>query len=83
MTQRITVSLPDELVQAAQTAVHAGQYASVSAYVAEALVDFGEQNTLLGIIEEMRSDCISPTNEDRDWARKTLGLSSTPKTDVA
>lgn len=73
MTRRITVSLPDELVAAATTAVRAGRAASVSAYVAEALTEKVAGETLEQFLADWRERAGEPTPEDNAWAERALG----------
>ena len=72
MTTKIAVSLPDELVEQAKAAVAAGQAASVSAYVAEALREKGRRRTLADWIAEQEAELGPITDEDRAWADYVL-----------
>jgi Arc/MetJ-type ribon-helix-helix transcriptional regulator len=74
MTRKIAVSLPDELVTAAREAVAHGRAPSVSAFVAEAIKEHGRYADLSELLTEMTADGGTPTQEDRVWARKALGL---------
>lgn len=74
MTTKIAVSLPDELVAAARQAVADGRAASVSAFVAEAIEDRGRYEGLSELLAEMAADGGAPTQADRTWARRALGL---------
>lgn len=51
--KRITVSLPDDIVEEAREMVEAGEVASVSAYVAEAMRSFHYRPTLKELLEDM------------------------------
>lgn len=75
MTTKIAVSLPDELVAAARQAVADGRAASVSAFVADAIEEHGRYEQLAALLSEMAAEAGPPTDEDREWARRTLGLS--------
>lgn len=75
MTTKIAVSLPDELVVAARQAVAAGQAASVSAFVADAIEEHGRYEQLAALLSEMAIEAGTPTEGDRLWAREALGLS--------
>jgi Arc/MetJ-type ribon-helix-helix transcriptional regulator len=75
MTTKIAVSLPDDLVAAARQAVADGRAASVSAFVADAIEEHGRYEQLTGLLSEMAAEAGPPTDEDREWARQTLGLS--------
>lgn len=74
MTTKIAISLPDELVAAARTAVSEGRAASVSAFVAEAVEEHGRYGELAELLAEMASEAGPPTDGDRAWARQALGL---------
>lgn len=50
--KRITVSLPDDLVDEARRAVDRGDAESVSGYVAAALRDYGERPTLRELLDQ-------------------------------
>lgn len=73
MTRRITVSLPDHLVEAAAAAVEDGRATSVSAYVAEALVAKASGETLEQFLTDWRRRVGAPTPEETDWAERALG----------
>lgn len=74
MTTKIAISLPDELVAAARTAVSEGRAASVSAFVAEALEERSRYDELAALLAEMSAEAGPPTDRDRTWARQALGL---------
>lgn len=75
MTMKIAVSLPDDLVAAARHAVADGRAASVSAFVASAIEEQGRYEQLAVLLSEMAAEAGPPAEEDRIWARETLGLS--------
>lgn len=72
MSTRITVSLPDDLVAAAQAAVATGRAASVSAYVARALRETSERESLGGVMAEWRVELGPPTDEEEAWVQDAL-----------
>jgi Arc/MetJ-type ribon-helix-helix transcriptional regulator len=74
MTTKIAISLPDDLVAAARRAVADGRAASVSAFIADALEEHGRYEELAVLLSEMAAEAGPPTDEDRRWARETLGL---------
>jgi Arc/MetJ-type ribon-helix-helix transcriptional regulator len=74
MTTKVAISLPDDLVAAARQAVADGRAASVSAFVADAIEEQGRYEQLSALLSEMTADEGPPTDEDRLWARHTLGL---------
>ena len=74
MTSRITVSLPQHLVDAATEAVKAGRVASVSAYVAEALAEKAGRESVEEFLADWREQVGPPTPEETEWAEQALGL---------
>ena len=70
---KITVSLPQELVDAARRAVDADRAASVSAYVADAIREKASREDLRLMLDEMFDETGGPpTSEERAWARRVL-----------
>ncbi len=74
MTTKIAVSLPDELVVGARKAVAEGRAPSVSAFIAGALEEQSRYGGLADLLAEMAAEAGPPTERDRDWARRALGL---------
>ena len=74
MKRRITVSLPADLVEAAELAVQVGEAPSVSAYVANALRAWSGTDDLAAIVRDMEAEFGKPDEEAEAWARKVLGL---------
>ncbi len=74
MTVKITVSLPDHLVEEARQAVADGRSRSVSAYVASAMARCTPGKPLLELLEEWYAESGPPSKEDYAWARSALGL---------
>ncbi len=74
MTIKIAVSLPDELVAAARQSVAQGRARSVSAFIAEAIQEHGRYDDLADLLAEMAAEAGPPTEQDRIWARKALGV---------
>lgn len=72
MTTKIAVSLPDELVAQARLAVEEGRASSVSAYVAGALAERGQRETISAVLARMSTELGAPTADDVDWARSAL-----------
>jgi len=73
MNARITVSLPEELLDEVNAAVGAGRAASVSAYVAQALRETSARESLDDLLAELRTEMGTPTDEEATWAREVLG----------
>ena len=74
MTTKIAVSLPDEQVAAARRAVAEGRAPSVSAYVASALAEKSDYDDLAALLADMAAEGGPPSDDDRIWARRALGL---------
>jgi Arc/MetJ-type ribon-helix-helix transcriptional regulator len=72
VTIKITVSLPDELVEQSRAAVRSGRAASVSAYVAEALREKGRRRTLADWVAEQEAEFGPITEAEMAWAQKAL-----------
>jgi Arc/MetJ-type ribon-helix-helix transcriptional regulator len=79
MTRRITVSLPDHLVDAAVIAVESGQAASVSAYVAQALAERSDREDIAALLADWRAEVGPPTVDETEWAERALGLQECSK----
>jgi len=74
--QKIAITLPEEQVAAARRAVAAGRAASVSAYISEALARRDADDDLAESIAEIYAETGLPTEDERTWARRVLGIQS-------
>ncbi len=63
-TTKIAVSLPEELVLHARSAVKSGTARSVSSYIAGALEEKKKLEDLTGLIDEMLAETGGPLTED-------------------
>ena len=72
MNARITVSLPEELVEAATAAVASEQAASVSAYVAGALREKADRESVAEVLAEWRVEGGPLSAEDEAWVQDAL-----------
>ena len=72
MSLRITVSLPDELVAAAAAAVAAGRASSVSAYVASALREKADRESVADVLADWRAEAGPLSVEDEAWVQQAL-----------
>lgn len=70
----MTVTVDEAAVRAAEAAVAAGRAPSVSAWVASAMSDRAQRETLAGVLAEIRADLGPATDEETAWARSVLGL---------
>ena len=72
MNARITVSLPEDLVEAANAAVASGQAASVSAYVAGALREKADRESVAEVLAEWNVEAGPLPAEDETWVQDAL-----------
>jgi Arc/MetJ-type ribon-helix-helix transcriptional regulator len=72
--QKIAITLPEEQVAAARQAVAQGRAASVSAYISQALARRDADEDLAETIAEVYAETGQPTEEERLWARRVLGI---------
>ena len=72
MSTRITVRLPDDLVASAVAAVAAGRATSVSAYVASALREKAERESVAEVLAEWRSEAGPLAAADETWVQDAL-----------
>lgn len=72
MSARITVSLPDDLVASAAAAVAAGRASSVSAYVASAMREKAERESVAEVLAAWRSESAPLTAADEAWVQEAL-----------
>ena len=72
MTVKLTISLPDELAEAARRAVRLGLAESVSGYIAAAIDDYERRPTLQQWLDQYHDEFGPPTEEEREWARQQL-----------
>ena len=72
MNTRITVSLPEDLVEAATAAVASGQAASVSAYVAGALREKADRESVAAVLAEWRVEAGPLSVDDEAWVQDAL-----------
>jgi len=74
MRARVTVTVDEEAVAAAEAAVAEGRAPSVSAWVAEAMRERARRERLADVLGEIRSELGPATEEETAWARSVLGL---------
>lgn len=72
--EKIAITLPEEQVAAARQAVTEGRAASVSAYISQALARRSAEEEMAEMIAEIYAKAGEPTEEDRAWARRVLGV---------
>lgn len=72
MTTRITVSLPDDLVEDARRAVKRGDVASVSVYITEAMRNQRPKRPAKEVFAEWYAESGPPSAEDYAWAEEQL-----------
>ncbi len=74
MRTRVTVSVDEEVVAAAEAAVAEGRAPSVSAWVAQAMAERSRRERLADVLAEIRTELGPATDEETAWARSVLGL---------
>lgn len=74
MTTRITVSLPDHLVERMNEQVAAGRAASVSAFVADAVTDALGGERTLDVLNEWAAEDGPLTPEEEQWVENALAV---------
>ena len=73
--EKIAITLPKEQVAAARRAVAEGRAASVSAYISQALARRTAEEDMAEIIAEIYAETGGPpTEEERAWASRELGV---------
>jgi hypothetical protein len=73
--EKIAVSLPLRAAESARRAVKEGRASSVSAYIADAIVEREKRKSLDDLLDEWLEESGGPpTSAEREWARKKLGL---------
>jgi antitoxin ParD1/3/4 len=72
--QKIAITLPEEQVAAARRAVADGRAPSVSAYISQALARRDADEELAESIAEIYAETGPPSEEERTWARRVLGI---------
>lgn len=73
MRARVTVTVDAGAVRAAEAAVAAGRAPSVSAWVASAMADRAQRESLATVLAEIRAELGPATDEETAWARSVLG----------
>ena len=74
MRTRVTVTVEEAAVRAAEQAVAEGRAASVSAWVAAAMAERADRELLADVLAEIRDELGPATDEETAWARSVLGL---------
>lgn len=74
MRTRLTVTVDEDAVRAAEDAVAAGRAPSVSAWVAAAMTARARRESLADVLADIRAELGPATDEETAWARSVLGL---------
>lgn len=69
---RITVTVPADLLRAARAEVQTGRSASVSAVVADALADRLRRRRMEQVLDDIEAEHGRPGPEATEWARRAL-----------
>ncbi len=70
----MTVTVDEDAVAAAESAVAAGRAPSVSAWVAAAMHERARSERLAAVLTDIRQELGPATDEETAWARSVLGL---------
>lgn len=73
MRKRLTVTVEEAAVRAAEAEVAAGRAPSVSAWVASAMTERAHRESLSNLLAEIRAELGPATDEETAWARSVLG----------
>ncbi len=68
-----TVTVDEAAVHAAEAEVAAGRAPSVSAWVASAMTERAQRESLTNVLAEIRAELGPATDEETAWARSVLG----------
>ena len=71
-TERVTISVPADLLHAARAQVEAGRSASMSALVSGALADQLRRQRMEQVLDEIEAEHGQPSREELKWARQAL-----------
>ncbi len=74
MRRRLTVTVDEETAGVAEAAVAAGRATSVSAWVASAMAERAQHESLTDVLAQIRAELGPATDEETAWARSVLGL---------
>lgn len=74
MRERMTITVDKRTADAARTAVKEGRAPSVSAWVATAMDDQANRESLKKVLADIRDEIGPATDEETAWARSVLGL---------
>lgn len=71
--ERVTITMPSDLLEAARAQVDAGRSASMSALVSGALADQLRRQRMEQVLDEIEAEHGAPSRGDMEWARQALG----------
>ncbi len=74
MRRRVTITVEEGVVQAAEAAVASGRSPSVSDWAARAMADRANRERLADVLAGIREELGPATDEETAWARSVLGL---------
>lgn len=69
---KIAITLPREQLAKAQAAVQSGQARSISGYIAGALAEKEQRESLRTLIDELKTEHGEPTQREVQWAKRVL-----------
>ncbi|HEY4103444.1 MAG TPA: hypothetical protein VGM44_06115 [Polyangiaceae bacterium] len=69
---KIAITLPRDQLAKVQRAVRSGQASSVSGYIAEALVEKEERESLRALVADLKAELGEPTKREVQWAKRVI-----------
>ena len=72
---KIAITLPREQLAKVQRAVRGGEASSVSGYIATALAEKDERESLRALIDDMKAEFGAPNKREVAWAKRALARS--------
>ena len=72
---KIAITLPREQLAKVQRAVRAGEASSVSGYIAGALAEKAQRESLLALVADLKAVHGTPSKAEVQWAKRALARS--------
>lgn len=69
---KIAITLPRDQLAKIQRAVRRGQASSVSGYIAGALVEKEQRESLRDLLAELKAELGEPTKREVQWAKRAI-----------
>ena len=72
---KIAITLPREQLAKVRRAVQSGQASSVSGYIARALVEHEQRESLRALVDDLKAEHGVPNRREVAWAKRALARS--------